>query len=185
MIHSASPSSHKQWFDIQKWVQCTMHNAGNDQKDGRTDNMCDNSYHNCPWRWSGLVDQYWMFMYTYTSSFYETKVYILKTDVINDPLSQTHNSASSDQYFRLNFVLFCQILKSVTTWWGNSDHYTGRDRGWTEWIKSEINTFKHAHPITNAPRADLSHSVHWIFPHAVCIPPPGAYEWNGTKWIMT
>ena len=32
--------------------------------------------------------------------------------VINDPLSQTHNPASGDHYSRLNFVLFCEILKS-------------------------------------------------------------------------
>ena len=29
------------------------------------------------------------------------------TGVINDPLGQTHNPASSDHYFRLKFVLFC------------------------------------------------------------------------------
>ena len=32
--------------------------------------------------------------------------------VINDPLGQTHSLASSDHYSRLNFALFCEILKS-------------------------------------------------------------------------
>ena len=32
--------------------------------------------------------------------------------VINDPLGQTHSSVSSDYYFHLKFVLFCEIYKS-------------------------------------------------------------------------
>ena len=32
--------------------------------------------------------------------------------VINDPLGQTQSLASSDFYFILKFVLFCDILKS-------------------------------------------------------------------------
>ena len=32
--------------------------------------------------------------------------------VINDPLGQIHNVASSDHYSHLKFVLFCEILKS-------------------------------------------------------------------------
>ena len=32
--------------------------------------------------------------------------------MINDPLGQTHSLASSDHYFHLKFVLFCDTLKS-------------------------------------------------------------------------
>ena len=34
-------------------------------------------------------------------------------NVINDPLGQTDSHASGDHYSRLNFVLFCEILKST------------------------------------------------------------------------
>ena len=47
--------------------------------------------------------------------------------VIDDPLGQTHNPASNDHYSRLNFVLFCGILKSgdrrTDNTCENSDHY--------------------------------------------------------------
>ena len=34
---------------------------------------------------------------------------------INDPHGQNHSPASSDHYSGMNFVLFCEILKSVQT----------------------------------------------------------------------
>ena len=50
--------------------------------------------------------------------------------VINEKLGQTHSPASSDRYFHLRFVLFCEILKSgdertdgsTDTTCENSDH---------------------------------------------------------------
>ena len=36
--------------------------------------------------------------------------------VINDPLGQTHNPASSDHYFHMKIVVFCKILKSGEGW---------------------------------------------------------------------
>ena len=63
---------------------------------------------------------------------------------INDPLGQTHSSASSNQYSRLNFALFCEIDKSgdrrtdgrTDNTFENSDHY------WPGlWSTSWINTF--------------------------------------------
>ena len=40
------------------------------------------------------------------------KINVNKAGVINDPLSQTHSSVSSDHCLCLNIVLFCEILKS-------------------------------------------------------------------------
>ena len=37
-----------------------------------------------------------------------------KTCVINDPLGQTHSPTSSDLYFHVTFVLFCDILDGRT-----------------------------------------------------------------------
>ena len=42
---------------------------------------------------------------------------------INDPLGQTLSSASSDHYYRLNFVLLCEVLKSGD---GRTDGQTTR-----------------------------------------------------------
>ena len=59
--------------------------------------------------------------------------------VINDPLGQTHRPPSCDHYARLNFVLFCKILKSGD---GRTDGQTtrakivittGRDCGSASW----------------------------------------------------
>ena len=36
-----------------------------------------------------------------------------KAGIINDPLGQTHNRASTDHYSHLKMVLFCEILRSV------------------------------------------------------------------------
>ena len=46
-----------------------------------------------------------------------------KTGVINDPLSQTHNPASSDHNFHLRTVLFWEILTDGRHMCENSDHY--------------------------------------------------------------
>ena len=37
-----------------------------------------------------------------------------KMGVVNDPLGQTHRPASRNNYFHLNIILFCKILKK----WG-------------------------------------------------------------------
>ena len=58
--------------------------------------------------------------------------------VINDPFGQTHSLASGDHYSRLNFALFCEILKSVPVRTDNkcenSDHY----RPWL-WVVDQKN----------------------------------------------
>ena len=53
--------------------------------------------------------------------------------VINDPLGQTHSSASSDHYSGLNFVLFCEILMDG---WTEKETMlaTGMTVGLAEWI---------------------------------------------------
>ena len=77
------------------------------------------------------------------------------TRAINDPLGQTHISASSDHYFRLNFVLCCEILKvgtdgrteerkdgrtevQTTTGSANIVITTGHDCGSASWINSSV-----------------------------------------------
>ena len=57
--------------------------------------------------------------------------------VIKDPHGQTRSPASSDQYFHLKFVLFCDILKSfdvrtdvcTDNLCENNFHYLGRPNG--------------------------------------------------------
>ena len=57
--------------------------------------------------------------------------------VINDPLAQTHSSANSDHYSRLNFVLFGEILKSGNEQTTSAQILitTGRDCWSASWIK--------------------------------------------------
>ena len=57
-------------------------------------------------------------------------------NAIHDPLDQTHSPASSDHYSRLNFVLFCEILKSadVRTTRAKIVITNGRDFWSAEWI---------------------------------------------------
>ena len=58
--------------------------------------------------------------------------------VIDDPLGQTHSPASIHHYSRLNYVLFCELLKSGD---GRTDRTTraniviptGRDCGSAQW----------------------------------------------------
>ena len=59
-----------------------------------------------------------------------------KTGVINDPLGQTHNLASSEHYFRLKFVLFCEKWERSyeRTTCAKTIINTGRDCGSAEWI---------------------------------------------------
>ena len=58
---------------------------------------------------------------------------------INDPLGQTHSSASSDHYSRLNFVLFCEIVKSGDGRTTRAELVitTGGDCESASWIKSD------------------------------------------------
>ena len=55
-----------------------------------------------------------------------------KTDVINDPLGQTHSPpAGSDHHFHLKIILFLEILKSGNgrmDMGENSDHYRQVDQ---------------------------------------------------------
>ena len=60
-----------------------------------------------------------------------------KPGVINDPLGQTY---SSDHYSRLNFVLFCEILKigdgCTDVNMCENQYLYRRDNGSAEWINN-------------------------------------------------
>ena len=55
--------------------------------------------------WVPVNLQQWDARHWQTIRAYKKSSY--KTDVINDPLGQTHSLASSEHCFRLKFVLFC------------------------------------------------------------------------------
>ena len=61
-------------------------------------------------------------------------LYMYKTCVINDPLSQTHSPTSNYNYFQETFVLFWDILEKRMDTFAKIIINTGRDCGSAEWI---------------------------------------------------